>query len=288
MCGGSRGRLRQGRAGDRGLCQAVAKRLGEAGSGQLTKMVNQICIAGIVQGMSEGLSFARAAGLDIEAVVEVISKGAAQSWQMENRHKTMAAGEYDHGFAVEWMRKDLGIVLEEARTQRRQPARHSAGGPVLCRSREHGRQALGYVQPVRAPGERAQGHQVIEVAFMNNERDETAAPLPKASAGRNYHHGDLRNGLLEAARTILEEESLAALTLRAVARKAGVSHAAPYRHFPNHEALLVELSRRRLRRAARGHQVEAAKALGDRSRPNRQYRRRLYALCGASGRRWRG
>src|SRR6201996_4801904 len=78
--------------------------------------------------------------------------------------------------------------------------------------------------------------------FMNNERDETTAPLPKASAGRNYHHGDLRNGLLEAARTILEEESLAALTLRAVARKAGVSHAAPYRHFPNHEALLVELS----------------------------------------------
>jgi len=91
------------------------KRLGEAGSGQLTKMVNQICIAGIVQGLSEGLSFARAAGLDAEAVIEVISKGAAQSWQMENRHKTMLAGHYDHGFAVEWMRKDLGIVLDEAR-----------------------------------------------------------------------------------------------------------------------------------------------------------------------------
>jgi 3-hydroxyisobutyrate dehydrogenase-like beta-hydroxyacid dehydrogenase len=78
-------------------------------------MVNQICIAGIVQGLSEGLSFARAAGLDAEAVVEVISKGAAQSWQMENRHKTMLAHQFDHGFAVEWMRKDLGIVLDEAR-----------------------------------------------------------------------------------------------------------------------------------------------------------------------------
>ena len=89
--------------------------LGPAGAGQLTKMVNQICIAGVVQGLAEGFSFARAAGLDIEMVVDAISKGAAQSWQMENRHKTMAAGQYNHGFAVEWMRKDLGICLEEAR-----------------------------------------------------------------------------------------------------------------------------------------------------------------------------
>ena len=89
--------------------------LGPSGSGQLTKMVNQICIAGVVQGLAEGLSLARATGLDIEAVVDVISKGAAQSWQMENRHKTMAAGHYGHGFAVEWMRKDLSICLEEAR-----------------------------------------------------------------------------------------------------------------------------------------------------------------------------
>ncbi len=89
--------------------------LGPSGSGQLTKMVNQICIAGVVQGLAEGFSLARATGLDIEAVVDVISKGAAQSWQMENRHKTMAADHYDHGFAVEWMRKDLGICLEEAR-----------------------------------------------------------------------------------------------------------------------------------------------------------------------------
>jgi 3-hydroxyisobutyrate dehydrogenase len=90
--------------------------LGPSGAGQLTKMVNQICIAGVVQGLAEGFSLARASGLDIEAVVDVISKGAAQSWQMENRHKTMAAGHYDHGFAVEWMRKDLGICLEEARS----------------------------------------------------------------------------------------------------------------------------------------------------------------------------
>ncbi|MBV8976391.1 MAG: NAD(P)-dependent oxidoreductase [Alphaproteobacteria bacterium] len=90
------------------------RRLGEAGAGQLTKMVNQICIAGLVQALSEGLSFARAAGLDLEAVVDVISKGAAQSWQMDNRHKTMLAGQFEHGFAVEWMRKDLGICFAEA------------------------------------------------------------------------------------------------------------------------------------------------------------------------------
>ncbi|MGH6828782.1 MAG: NAD(P)-dependent oxidoreductase [Rhizomicrobium sp.] len=89
--------------------------LGPAGAGQLTKMVNQICIAGTLQGLAEGLSLARARGLDIGQVVEVISKGAAQSWQMENRFKTMAAGHYDHGFAVEWMRKDLAICLGEAR-----------------------------------------------------------------------------------------------------------------------------------------------------------------------------
>src|SRR5580692_576527 len=89
--------------------------LGPSGAGQITKMINQICFGAVVQGLAEGFSFARAAGLDIEQVVEVISKGAAQSWQMDNRHKTMAAGEYNHGFAVEWMRKDLSIVLDEAR-----------------------------------------------------------------------------------------------------------------------------------------------------------------------------
>ena len=90
--------------------------LGGPGSGQLTKMVNQICIAGIVQGLSEALNFAVCAGLDGEQVVETISKGAAQSWQMENRYKTMLAGKWDHGFAVEWMRKDLSICMAEAKS----------------------------------------------------------------------------------------------------------------------------------------------------------------------------
>ncbi|MEO6395731.1 MAG: NAD(P)-dependent oxidoreductase [Devosia sp.] len=88
--------------------------LGASGSGQLAKMMNQICIAGVVQGLAEALHFGGRAGLDVAAVIEVISKGAAQSWQMENRYKTMLAGKYDFGFAVDWMRKDLAIVLEEA------------------------------------------------------------------------------------------------------------------------------------------------------------------------------
>jgi 3-hydroxyisobutyrate dehydrogenase len=88
--------------------------MGPAGAGQLTKMINQITIAGLVQGLAEGIHFGKQAGLDIEKVIEVISKGAAGSWQMENRHKTMNAGKYDFGFAVDWMRKDLGICLAEA------------------------------------------------------------------------------------------------------------------------------------------------------------------------------
>ena len=89
--------------------------MGPSGAGQLTKMVNQICIAGLVQALSEGLRFAWAAGLDQQRVIDVISKGAAQSWQMDNRHKTMIAGEFNFGFAVEWMRKVLAICLDEAR-----------------------------------------------------------------------------------------------------------------------------------------------------------------------------
>ena len=92
------------------------KLLGSSGSGQLAKMVNQICIAGLVQGLSEGLRFGQNAGLDMESVVEVISKGAAQSWQMENRYKTMIDDKFDYGFAVDWMRKDLGIAMEEAKS----------------------------------------------------------------------------------------------------------------------------------------------------------------------------
>jgi 3-hydroxyisobutyrate dehydrogenase len=114
MCGGDAPPY--GRA--EGVIMAYArmcKRLGPAGAGQLTKMVNQICIGGLVQALAEGLHFARKADLDVEAVIETISKGAAQSWQMENRYRTMNAGKFDFGFAVDWMRKDLAICLAEAR-----------------------------------------------------------------------------------------------------------------------------------------------------------------------------
>ena len=92
--------------------------MGPSGAGQLTKMVNQICVAGLLQGLSEGLNFGINAGLDMERVLDVISKGAAQSWQMENRGMTMCRDEFDFGFAVDWMRKDLGIVLDEAKKNR--------------------------------------------------------------------------------------------------------------------------------------------------------------------------
>ncbi|MEA1832936.1 NAD(P)-dependent oxidoreductase [Methylobacterium durans] len=98
-----------------GAYARACRLMGPAGSGQLTKMVNQICIAGLVQGLSEGVHFAKRAGLDVEAVLDVISKGAAGSWQMENRGRTMNEGRFDFGFAVDWMRKDLGILLDEAR-----------------------------------------------------------------------------------------------------------------------------------------------------------------------------
>jgi 3-hydroxyisobutyrate dehydrogenase-like beta-hydroxyacid dehydrogenase len=88
--------------------------MGETGAGQLTKMVNQICIAGLVQGLSEAVAFGQKAGLDMELVLDVIGKGAAQSWQMDNRGKTMVKDQFNFGFAVDWMRKDLGLVLDEA------------------------------------------------------------------------------------------------------------------------------------------------------------------------------
>jgi len=90
-------------------------RMGESGAGQLTKMVNQICIAGLVQGLSEAVAFGQRAGLDVNLVLDVIGKGAAQSWQLDNRGKTMVADKFDFGFAVDWMRKDLGLVLDEAK-----------------------------------------------------------------------------------------------------------------------------------------------------------------------------
>jgi 3-hydroxyisobutyrate dehydrogenase len=117
MCGGDEAAYKKAEP----VIAAYAKMcrlLGPSGSGQLTKMVNQICIAGVVQGLAEGLHFAQKAGLDGAAVVDVISKGAAQSWQMENRFKTMLDGKFDLGFAVDWMRKDLAICLAEARRNR--------------------------------------------------------------------------------------------------------------------------------------------------------------------------
>jgi 3-hydroxyisobutyrate dehydrogenase len=114
MCGGSEQDYAKAEPVMEHYARAL-NRMGPAGSGQKTKMVNQIAIAGLVQGLSEALHFAEQAELDVSKVVDVISKGAAQSWQMENRSGTMIAGEFEHGFAVDWMRKDLGICLEEAR-----------------------------------------------------------------------------------------------------------------------------------------------------------------------------
>jgi len=114
MCGGDEepfGRAEKIIAAYARACNLI----GAPGSGQLAKMCNQICIAGVVQGLAEALHFARQAGLDVEKLIATISKGAAQSWQMENRYKTMTAGKFDFGFAVDWMRKDLGICLAEAR-----------------------------------------------------------------------------------------------------------------------------------------------------------------------------
>ena len=114
MAGGDEGAVARAEPVIAAYSKAV-KRIGEAGSGQLAKMVNQICIAGVLQGLAEGVHFAKCAGVDADAVFEAISKGAAQSWQMDNRWGTMVEGRFDFGFAVDWMRKDLGLVLDEAR-----------------------------------------------------------------------------------------------------------------------------------------------------------------------------
>ena len=121
-----------------------------SGAGQLAKMVNQICIAGLVQGLSEAIAFGQKAGLDMKQVLEVIGKGAAQSWQMDNRGPTMIDGKFDFGFAVDWMRKDLGLVLDEAR-------RNGARLPVTALVDQFyadvqaaGRQPLGHLEPDQA------------------------------------------------------------------------------------------------------------------------------------------
>lgn len=114
MCGGDQAPYARAEPVIMSFAKA-SKLLGPSGAGQLTKMCNQICIAGVVQGLAEAIHFAKRSGLDAEAVIEAISKGAAQSWQMENRYKTMNQNKFDFGFAVNWMRKDLGIVLDEGR-----------------------------------------------------------------------------------------------------------------------------------------------------------------------------
>lgn len=113
MCGGSADTFERAAPVMKAYAKAITH-LGPVGAGQLTKMVNQICVAGVVQGLAEGMHFAARAGLDVQKVIDAISQGAASSWQMVNRHKTMIADEYEHGFAVDWMRKDLDIVLAEA------------------------------------------------------------------------------------------------------------------------------------------------------------------------------
>ena len=135
------------------VAMAFAKavtRIGDIGAGQLAKMVNQICVAGVVQGLAEAIAFGQKAGLDMKLVLEVIGKGAAQSWQMDNRGTTMVDDKFDFGFAVDWMRKDLGLVLDEAR-------RNGAKLPVTALVDQfyadvqaHGRAALGHLEPDQA------------------------------------------------------------------------------------------------------------------------------------------
>ena len=114
MCGGESAAFERAKPVGMAFSKAFSL-MGESGAGQLTKMVNQVCIAGLVQGLSEGIAFGMKAGLNMEQVLEVIGKGAAQSWQMDNRGKTMVADKFDFGFAVDWMRKDLGLVMDEAK-----------------------------------------------------------------------------------------------------------------------------------------------------------------------------
>jgi 3-hydroxyisobutyrate dehydrogenase-like beta-hydroxyacid dehydrogenase len=114
MCGGDQAPFDKMQPVAMAMAKAVT-RIGESGAGQLAKMVNQVCVAGVVQGLAEGIAFGQKAGLDMKLVLDVIGKGAAQSWQMDNRGATMADGQFDFGFAVDWMRKDLSLVLDEAR-----------------------------------------------------------------------------------------------------------------------------------------------------------------------------
>lgn len=158
MCGGSETDFATAEPVIRSYAKACIL-MGPAGSGQLTKMVNQICVAGVLAGLAEGMAFAENAGLDLQRVIDVISKGAAQSWQMDNRHKTMIGGEYNHGFAVDWMRKDLAICLAEA-------ARNGSELPLT----------------------RQIDHQYAEVQQMGGGRWDTSALFARLQARRRHEH----------------------------------------------------------------------------------------------------
>ena len=125
----------------------MTERFGDVGSGQITKMVNQICIVGAIQSVSEGLYFAKTAGLDAKKVAALVSQGAGGSWQLANRADTMIDNHFNHGFAVDWMRKDLGIALEQGKEMGLSLPVDGAGGPVLRRGSAAGRRALGHLQP---------------------------------------------------------------------------------------------------------------------------------------------
>jgi 3-hydroxyisobutyrate dehydrogenase len=161
MCGGDAAAFDAAKPAAMAFARAFTL-LGAAGSGQLAKMVNQICIAGLVQGLSEAIAFGQKAGLDMEQVLDVIGKGAAQSWQMDNRGKTMIAGKFDFGFAVDWMRKDLGLVLDEAK-------RNGARLPVTALVDQ-------FYADVQALGWPALGH------FQPDQAAEITVSAPRAAA----------------------------------------------------------------------------------------------------------
>ena len=156
MCGGEQAPFDKAKPVADAYAKAVTL-IGPPGSGQITKMMNQMCIAGLVQTLSEALNLGQRAGLDMDKVMAAISKGAAQSWQMDNRWQNMIAGKFDYGFAVDWMRKDLGIAMAEGKRWKAADAGGGAGRPVLCPRPGARRRALGHVEPDPAAAEALAG-----------------------------------------------------------------------------------------------------------------------------------
>ncbi len=166
-------------------------------------MVNQICIGGLIEGLAEALHFARHAGLDIEKVIDTISKGAAQSWQMENRWRTMIEGKFDFGFAVDWVRKDFALIFEEARRERREPSGDRARRPVLRRNPGDGRRAMGHVEPDRAARARA-----LSIARKPQQ------PLARSSNDRHPLHQPTGNNMTAS---IIDGKAIAAKLSHSIA-----------------------------------------------------------------------